>query len=98
MSTYFGKDCPAGMVQVEFVNCPPELRYSAYGWQPVRRATLDLYVDGQRFHLELGTVRDLAGVPHRGLSIVTDARLTCAPTARNAVSLWLDDPSHAATV
>lgn len=66
---YFGKDCPEGMVQVEFVGCRPENRISDYGWKPEPSAFLELWVDGQRFRVDMGDIRCADGTTRRGLRI-----------------------------
>lgn len=40
---YFGKDCPVGKVQIEFVTTHSE-KYSEYGWKPSDHATVDAYI------------------------------------------------------
>lgn len=51
---FYGKDCPKRMVQVEFVGCSPANRVSAYGWKPEKSAFLEVYVEGQRFRIDVG--------------------------------------------
>jgi len=62
---HYGKDCPKGMVQVEFVGCSPAMRHSDYGWKPVESAFIEVYIDGNRYRIDIGT--DHKG--RRGLSI-----------------------------
>jgi len=64
----YGKDCPKGMVQVEFVGCSPEKRQGKYSWKPEKSAFLELYVDGERFRVEMGT-RHTGSAERRGLHI-----------------------------
>ena len=85
--TYYGKDCPIGMVQIEFVHCPPEARYSPYGWKPVPAADLEIYIDGQRFTILVGDFHD-GVVQRRGLYVVGPGNLSCTLTSSNAVSVF----------
>lgn len=85
---YYGKDCPIGMVQIEFVGCPPEAMYCKYGWKPVEHAWLEIYVDGKRFRVEVGNFHD--GIAkRRGLHIVGGLDLQCEKTGMNACSIFL---------
>lgn len=89
---YFGKDCPPGMVQVEFVGCPPELRYSNYGWKPTQCAFIDIYVDGKRFLIEIGDVSGPTITKQRGLHIIADDNISIYHSSINAVTLWMEPP------
>jgi len=92
--TYYGKDCPVGMVQVEFVGCGPDVRYSDYGWKPVESAFLEVYVDGQQFRIDVGTFHD--GVAERrGLYIIGPVGMQVEQASVNAASVFL--PSAAAS-
>jgi hypothetical protein len=82
--TYYGKDCPKGMVQIEFVGCKPEDKHSEYGWKPVKSAFLEVWVDGQRFRIDVGTSYD----GRRGLHIVGMAGMNVKKDAINACSVW----------
>jgi hypothetical protein len=85
---YYGKDCPTGMVQIEFVGCSPEDKYCEYGWKPVSHAWIDIYVDGKRYRVDVGDFHD--GIAQRrGLHIVGGLDLTCEKTGMNAVSIFL---------
>lgn len=66
---YFGKDCPAGMVQVEFVGCDPKLKNGEYGWKPCESTFLEVYIDGQRFRIDVGNFQAGDGSWRRGLHI-----------------------------
>lgn len=88
---YFGKDCPKGMVQVEFVGCSPKNKRGEYGWKPEKSAFIEVYVDGRRFRIEVGSLND-GLTKRRGLHIVTDKfNLKCEETAVNSVSLFFED-------
>ena len=87
---YFGKDCPKGMVQVEFVGCSPKNRIGDYGWKPEVRAFLEVYVDGARFRIEVGTFHDGKG-ERRGLHIVHPLHAKMEQTSLNACSVFFDD-------
>lgn len=68
---YYGKDCPEGMVQVEFVGVDPALKAGNYGYRPSESAFLEIYVDGERFRIDVGNVvsaRD--GTVRRGLHVI----------------------------
>ncbi len=86
--THYGKDCPVGMVQVEFVGCSPELRCSNYGWKPTERAFLEVYVDGQRFRIDVGSYHD-GKAQRRGLHIVGPVAAGYEQTSMNAASIFL---------
>ena len=87
---HFGKNCPVGMVQVEFVGCEPTARYGEYGWKPAEHAFIEVYVDGKRFRIDVGNFHDGNG-QRRGLHIVTDIDVQYEQTSMNAVSLFLKD-------
>jgi hypothetical protein len=67
--TYYGKDCPQGMVQIEFVGVAPALRCNEYGYKPSDSAFLEVYVDGHRFRIDVGNVQRGDGTTRRGLHI-----------------------------
>jgi hypothetical protein len=84
--SHFGKDCPMGMVQVEFVGCSPSKKRSDYGWAPTERAFLEIYVDGERFRVDVGSFHD-GHAMRRGLHII-GGDMRCEKTAVNACSIW----------
>lgn len=86
----YGRDCPPGKVQVEFVGVDPSLRMSNYGWAPSASAFLALWVDGRRFRVDVGTFRDNTG-ERRGLHIITEAVMDFRQTALNACSIVLTE-------
>ncbi len=86
---YWGKDCPKDMVQVEFVRCPPSEKIGEYGWKPVQSASLDIYVDGQRYHIQVGNYHD-GRAERRGLHIVGPLHMQCEMTSMNACSVWVE--------
>ena len=86
--TYYGKDCPKGMVQVEFVISHSE-KYSDYGWKPAKSASLDIYVDGKRFLIKVGDFHD-GNSQRRGLHIIGPIDLCCEKTSINACSIFRD--------
>jgi hypothetical protein len=92
---YYGKDCPVGMVQVEFVGSASE-RYSEYGWKPAALAFLDLWVDGKRFRVDVGTFRDASGNERRGLHIVGDMGMAVDHHSINAVDIFIPPPTASA--
>jgi len=85
---YFGRDCPVGKVQVEFVGCPPSEKRNEYGWKPVDRAFIEVWVDGKRFRIDVGTFHD-GRAERRGLHIVTEMGVHVEQTAMNAASVWV---------
>lgn len=91
MERYFGKNCPVGMVQVEFVGCNPSERYSDYGWKPAESAFLELWVDGHRYRVELGSFPDSHGNVRRGLHIVGDLHMAVDHHSMNAVDVFLQE-------
>ena len=86
--SYFGKDCPKGMVQVEFVGAGgPANKYSEYGWKPCEHAFLEVYVDGDRYRIEVGDFHD--GVAERrGLHVIGPIDLKVEQTSINAGSMF----------
>lgn len=70
---FFGKDCPQGMVQIEFVGCDPKDKRSEYGWKPVKHAFIDAWIDGKHFRIDVGDFDDGRGGKRRGLHITTDS-------------------------
>ena len=87
--TYYGKDCPVGMVQVEFVGCPPSERYSEYGWKPTKSAFIELYIDGQRYRIDAGDIGQncFDGKPRRGVHINYPIGATLGDRSINALNL-----------
>lgn len=69
--THYGKDCPKGMVQVEFVGVDPKARHSEYGYVPTETAFIELYVDGKRYRIDAGDIGQYChdGKPRRGIHI-----------------------------
>lgn len=86
---FYGHDCPKGMVQVETVGCSPDNMRSAYGWKPEKKAFIDIYVDGKRFHIFVGEFDDGYG-EQRGLHIIADEKVAVRETAGNSCSLWIE--------
>lgn len=84
---FYGENCPKGMVQVEFVGCSPNQRYSDYGWKPVEHATIDIYIDGKRFYIEVGDFHDGRG-QRRGLHIIGPVNMCVEHTSMNAASIF----------
>jgi len=87
LGAYFGKDCPVGKVQIEFVGCSPSEKYSEYGWRPVDGAFLEVYVDGERFRIQVGNFCDGRN-DRRGLQIIGPMDMKCEKTSVNACSVW----------
>lgn len=87
--SFCGKDCPQGKVQIQFVGVDPKLRISDYTYQPTDYAFLEIYVDGQRYNIQIGTYESSKG-PRRGLHIVTDTvNLKVDHHSLNAVDLYM---------
>lgn len=91
---HYGKNCPKGMVQVEFVGCDPKKRYSDYGYKPTESAFIEVYVDAQRFRIDIGSVYNGDGSKKvRGIHVNGVYDLQVEKTATNAVSIFLpEDP------
>lgn len=88
---YWGKDCPRGMVQVEFVGCSPNNKRSDYGWKPEKSAFIEVYVDGNRYRITVGDFHD-GKAERRGLHVVTDkCDLVIEKTSLNAASLFFGE-------
>lgn len=83
-SAYYGESCPVGMVQVEFVGCSPKERWGDYGWKPVKHAFLEVYVDGQRFRIDVG---DFNG--RRGIHVNFPSDATVDQHSVNALDIYL---------
>lgn len=91
-SKYWGKNCPKGKVQVEFVGCDPKTRFSDYGYKPADSAFIEIYVDGIRFRVDIGEIYNGNGSRRvRGIHVNGPANLQVEKTATNAVSLFIDD-------
>lgn len=87
---HYGKDCPKGMVQVEFVSVSPELRMSDYGWKPSESASVDIYIDGQRFFIRVGDFEaNCEGGKRRGLSIIGPMAMQVDKHSVNAFDVYL---------
>jgi len=92
---YFGKNCPVGMVQIEFVGCDPKSRYSDYGYKPTKSAFIEVYIDGQRFRIDIGDVYNGDGTKVvRGLHINGPLNLQTEKTATTAVSVFALEPGE----
>ena len=90
-SSHYGKDCPPGHTQVEFVGVDPQARRGVYGWIPTpRNCFIDVYVDGQRFNIQVGNFHDGHG-QRRGLHIIYNMSCTAERTAVNAASVFFED-------
>lgn len=66
---HFGSACPKGMVQVEFVGCDPKIKRGEYGWKPCESTFLEVYLDGERFRIDVGNFQGPDGSWRRGLHI-----------------------------
>lgn len=88
---YFGKDCPVGKVQVEFVGCHGcDGMHSRHGWKPADSAFLDVYVDGVRYRIDLGDIKDGSGKTiGRGMHICGPFDLVMNKTSINAGDVYL---------
>lgn len=93
----FGRNCPEGMVQVEFVGCPPEARRGNYSWIPTKHAFLELWVDGRRFRVDLGTHHD-GTAERRGLRIIGEIPLVMHQDSINAGSVYYEKAKAPAPV
>lgn len=66
---FYGQDCPKGMVQIEFVGVDPNLKVNEYSWKPSKSAFLEVFVDGERFRIDVGDVQKSDGTVRRGLHV-----------------------------
>lgn len=89
---YFGKDCPVGMVQVEFVGVSPDLKHGQYGYKPCGSAFLEVYVDGKRFRIDVGDFDAGDGTKRRGLHIFTPFDAVVDKHSVNALDIYLPAP------
>lgn len=87
----YGKDCPVGMVQVEFVGVDPELRNGRYGYKPSKTAFLEIYVDGQRFRIDVGSLKLSTddGADLRGIHINFPLNASVRDQCMNALNIAL---------
>lgn len=85
---HYGHNCPVGMVQVEFVGCSPQSRYCDYGWKPCKSTFIEVYVDGKRYRIDVGTIRDRSGGDRRGLHIIGPIDLKVDKHSINAVDVF----------
>ena len=76
--TMFGSACPQGKVMLEFVSVGEENRQvygdsgkqSPYSYYPVDSFFLEVYVDGKRFRIDVGNLREYGGGDNsRGIHI-----------------------------
>lgn len=86
---YFGKDCPKGMVQVEFVGCDPKLKRGDYGWKPCEHTFLEVYIDGQRFRIDVGNFDAVDGTQRRGLHIIGPMDMKVDKHSLNACDIYI---------
>lgn len=86
---HYGKDCPKGMVQIEFVGCSPKEKRNDYGWKPTESAFLEVYVDGHRYRINVGTFHD-GNAERRGLHIIGPMDMQIEKTSVNACSVWIE--------
>lgn len=90
-SDHYGKDCPVGFNQIEFVGCDPAKRRGPYGWIPVERTSfIEVYVDGARFRIDVGDFHD-GHAQRRDLHIVYSMSCAAEQTSLNAASIFFKD-------
>lgn len=89
---HYGKDCPQGMVQIEFVGCDPKARINEYGYKPVESAFLEIFVDGERYRVDVGTFCGPDGVSRRGLHINGPFQMQVDKHSVNAADVYLPAP------
>ncbi|WP_138438532.1 hypothetical protein [Marinobacter alexandrii] len=82
----FGKDCPIGKVQVEHIGTSGALAHSKYGWNPGSSAFIEIYVDGIRYRVDVGS-KDKGKGPVRGLHICGPIGMEVDCYAINACSI-----------
>lgn len=86
---HFGGDCPKGMVQVEFVGCDPKTKYSEYGWKPCESTFLEVYIDGERFRIDVGNFQASDGSWRRGLHIIGPFEMKVDKHSINACDIYV---------
>jgi hypothetical protein len=86
----YGRECPAGMVQVEFVGVDPKLKQGEYGYRPSHSAFLEVWVDGKRFRIDVGDVQRGDGSTVRGVHIVTSGEIKVDKHSMNALDVWYE--------
>jgi hypothetical protein len=82
----YGEQCPVGMVQVEFVGCSPSSRMHDYGWAPERGAFIDVWVDGHRYNITIGTFESRE--KRRGLHIIGPCDIEVDKHSLNALDVY----------
>lgn len=87
----YGKDCPKGMVQVEFVGVSPDLKQGEYGWKPSEHAFVDIYIDGERFNIQIGNFESARGGTRRGLHIVGPFDMKVDKHSLNGLDIFLEE-------
>lgn len=85
----YGKDCPKGMVQIEFVGVDPKLKDGEYGYHPSKSAFLEVYVDGERFRIDVGDVSQGDGSTRRGIHVNGPIYMEVKKTAMNAADILI---------
>lgn len=87
----FGQNCPKGKVQLEFVSVSGGERKGRYQYTPSDSAFLEIYVDGERFRLDVGDLTSHGSEGKRGIHVCGPIRLKADRTAINAVNLYGED-------
>lgn len=87
----YGKDCPKGMVQIEFVGVDPKLRQNEYGYVPSESAFIEIYVDGERYRVDVGNVQRRDGSVVRGIHIAGPIDMVVDKHSLNAVDVFRSD-------
>jgi hypothetical protein len=82
----FGKDCPVGQVQIEFIGVSPSLKQGEYGYKPSPSAFLEIYIDGEPLRIQVGDFHD-GKEQRRGLHIIGPLNIKAEQTALNACSI-----------
>lgn len=91
---HYGKDCPAGMVQVAFLGANPKLQFSPYSWKPEHHVFIELSIDGETWRVDIGDYEaSTAGGIRRGLHINGPFDLQVDKHSVNAVDLFRGKPS-----
>lgn len=91
---YYGKDCPKGMVQVEFVGVSPRLKHGAYGYKPSKSAFLEIYVDGQRYRIDVGNITRMDGSKVRGIHVSGPINMIVDKHSLNAVDIFTGEDAR----
>lgn len=92
---FYGENCPVGKVQIQFVGVSPVLRVSDYTWKPCNDAFLEIFVDGQRYRIDVGdfeaSSRKVGSCMRRGLHINGPFDMRVDKHSVNAMDIYTEE-------